>query len=69
MAFLALSLGNGGMGDIKYDPPVVGAVWIVAGNTVGSCHRIVHVLFLKTEFVRLVARITKGRNFICKQGL
>ena len=67
MALATLSLGYSGMGYIEYDPPVIGAVGIVAGVAVGIPHRVVHVFSLESEFAGVMTRLTEGRNLGSEQ--
>jgi hypothetical protein len=69
MALSALSLGDAGMGNIINHPPVVGAVGIVAGITVGSSHRIIHVRCFESQLISLMALFAQGRNFSLQQIL
>jgi len=45
VALVTLSLGNTGMGNIKYGSPLIGAMRVVAGATVRLCYLVIHVLF------------------------
>lgn len=67
MALATLSLGYTSMGYIEYDPPVIRAMGIVAGVAVGIPHRVVHVFSLKSEFPRVMALLTEGRNLGSEQ--
>jgi hypothetical protein len=55
VALGTLSLGNGSVGNVKYDSPVVRSMGIVAGSAIGVFHGIIHVFFGKGCFVSLVA--------------
>ena len=67
MALATLSLGYSGMGYIEDYPPAIGAMGIVAGVAVGIPHRVVHVLFLESEFAGVMAFLTEGRNLGSEQ--
>jgi hypothetical protein len=55
------------MGHVEYYPPVVGAVWIVAGNTVGIRHRVIHVRPGKSELFSLMTLSAEGRHIPFQQ--
>ena len=58
----ALSLGNGHMGHVEYSPPGIGAVGIVAGNTVRIPYRVIHVRSFESELSCLMALFAEQRN-------
>jgi hypothetical protein len=50
------------MGNIKDNSLIVGSMGVVAGGAVRGCHRVIHVLFGKRNFISLVAFQAEGRG-------
>jgi hypothetical protein len=69
VALGTLSLGNGSVGNIKDDSSIVRSMRVMAGSTVGGCHRVIHVFFCKRWFVGLVTLQTEGRRFPFQQEI
>ena len=69
MAFRALPLGNGGMGYVKDDTSVIGAVRVVAGNAVLIRYRVIHVRSFERKFFNLMTLCTEGRRISFQQKI
>ena len=69
MAFRTLPLGNGGMGHVKDDTSVVGAMRVVAGNAVLIPDRVIHVRSFESEFLNLMTLFTERRSISFQQEI
>jgi hypothetical protein len=57
------------MGNLKDNSLIVGSMGVVAGGAVRVCHRVIHVLFGKRNFVSLVAFQAEGRGMGLQQKI